>query len=74
MHDAHVVEVGDGGGELGYIEAYNLFRERTEAFEVDWGQKSQSWEGADGGVDGQRRSPPSMRSRTKKQFSSSWKA
>ena len=73
MNDFPLVKVCKARGELRDPETHDLFGYVTLALEVDCEEyECKGPVGED--RDAQRRSPPSMRSSTKKQFSSSWNA
>lgn len=75
MNDAVFMQVGYGGGQLGHVKSHNVFGKGAQSLQVDL--KADDKRRGAGKLklrDVQRRSPPNMRSSTKKQFSSSWNA
>jgi len=72
MHDAFAVEIHETGGELSHPKAYYVLGKVTLAIEVIYHDVLSTLRHATRDGDGSlhRRSPPHMRSRTKKQFSS----
>ena len=39
MHDTHFVKIAKTRSQLCYEEAYDFFRKRAQAFEVDWRER-----------------------------------
>jgi hypothetical protein len=64
MHDSHVMYEGKGGGQLGKVEADDIFVQGAEAFEVNWeGDERGGWKGGEGVTYSANHPPTSNRGR-----------
>jgi hypothetical protein len=74
VHNAIAMKIHKTGGQLCCPEAYYAFREVAFGIKMIYHGIISALRMRNGNRDLHRRSPPSIRSRTKKQLSSSWKA